>query len=218
MNSIFNYDNKFFRGVNKIIDCFYISILWLIFSIPIFTIGASTTALYETVHKVIRRSKGYVWRTFWDSFKSNFKKSTKMWLIMLVIFVVLLADCLICKEFLKQNSSLGSMYYFFCVMIILEYIWAIYTFSYNARFELGMKGIMKNGALLAIAHLPWSALIVLVLAIAVFGSMLTPIVFLIAPAGVFMIYELILEKIFRKLMTPEELKRELEEDMEDKEA
>ena len=61
---MFSYDNKLFDTINKIVDWLFVAILWLIFSIPVFTIGASTTAFFETVHKVICRSKGYVWRNF----------------------------------------------------------------------------------------------------------------------------------------------------------
>ena len=61
---MFSYDNKVFDVINKIVDWLFVSLLWLLFSLPVVTVGASTTALFETVHKVIRRGKGYVWRTF----------------------------------------------------------------------------------------------------------------------------------------------------------
>ena len=69
MDDLFNYDNKFFRFMNKVADGFYVSILWILFCIPIVTAGASTTALYYTVHKSLRRNRGYVWKNFWESFK-----------------------------------------------------------------------------------------------------------------------------------------------------
>lgn len=51
MNNIFSYDNGFFRVVNKIVDGFWASILWFVFSLPVVTAGASATAFYYTVHK-----------------------------------------------------------------------------------------------------------------------------------------------------------------------
>ena len=42
MENIFNYDNKFFRALSKLVDCVLLSALWVIFCIPVFTIGAST--------------------------------------------------------------------------------------------------------------------------------------------------------------------------------
>ena len=43
---IFNYDNPVWRCVGKLGDLILLNILWIICSIPIFTIGASTTAVY----------------------------------------------------------------------------------------------------------------------------------------------------------------------------
>lgn len=217
MGNIFNYNNKFFQVINKVVDCFYISILWLIFCIPIVTIGASTTALYDTTHRVLRRGEGYVWKTFWGSFKSNFKQTTKIWLIMLVIFVALFYDYQITKEFLEQGSSLGAFCYFFYIMMLFEYIWAIYTFCYSARFELNMKAVMKNGAILAVVKLPWSFLMILLFVIAVIIIPFMPIMLFLFPAAIAVIYEMILEKIFRQFMKPEDLEKEVQRDWEDHE-
>ena len=69
----FNLDNKFFNVMNKVADGFFLCILWTVFSLPVFTLGAATTALYYVVHKSLRGNRGYVWKGFWYFFKSNFK-------------------------------------------------------------------------------------------------------------------------------------------------
>jgi len=45
MNSLFSYDNKFFQAINKIADCFFLSVLWVLFSIPIITAGGKGTII-----------------------------------------------------------------------------------------------------------------------------------------------------------------------------
>ena len=55
----FKYDNKVFEVINAIVDLLVLGFFWIITSIPIFTMGASTTALYYTVNKSIRNKKGY---------------------------------------------------------------------------------------------------------------------------------------------------------------
>ena len=70
------FDNKIFQMLEKIIDCIYSSILWFIFSLPLITAGASTTALYYTVNKVIRYDRGNMSKEFFKAFKSNFRQST----------------------------------------------------------------------------------------------------------------------------------------------
>ena len=72
----FNWDNIVFQMLGKLVDCVWVSILWVICCIPVFTIGASTTALYYTVHKSIRGDRGYTTRTFFGAFRDNFKAAT----------------------------------------------------------------------------------------------------------------------------------------------
>lgn len=212
MNNIFNYDNKFFRTVNKIVDGFYASILWLIFSIPIVTFGASTTAFYYTVHKSLRGNRGYVWSSFWGAFKSNFKQTTKIWLVLLVLLAFLFADHQITFEFLKQGSSLGMLYYFFYIMMFFEAVWAVYIFAYSARFENGWKATMKNAAIIAVANLPWSFVVLALLIGASLVVYVSPLMITLMPAAVACLCDMFLEKIFRKYMTQEDLEREQELD------
>ena len=198
MSGIFNYDNKVFDVLNKAVDWVFVSTLWFLFSLPVFTIGASTTALFETVHKVIRKGKGYVWRTFWTTFKTNFKKTTKIWMIQLVVMILLFADMKIMQNFLEQGSKLGSLYYFFYISLFLMYVWIIYTCVYAARIEDGVKVTMKNAAFMAIMNLPWSVVIIALFIAAVILVSVSPICALILPTGVFVLYDLILMRVFNK--------------------
>ena len=43
---LFNYDNPVWRFIGKFWDVLIVNILWIICSIPVVTIGASTTARY----------------------------------------------------------------------------------------------------------------------------------------------------------------------------
>ena len=88
----FNWDNIVFQMLGKLVDCVWVSILWVICCIPVFTIGASTTALYYTVHKSIRGDRGYTTRTFFGAFRDNFKAATLPYLIWLAVMIVLGCD------------------------------------------------------------------------------------------------------------------------------
>lgn len=210
MNQIFNYDNGFFRVINKIVDAFYASVLWILFSLPIVTFGASTTAFYYTVHKSLCGNRGYIWRSFWSSFKSNFKQTTKIWLVLAVVFAFLFADSRIMLTFLEQESKLGSLYYFFYFAMFLWAVWTVYIFAYSARFENTMKATMKNAAIMAVLHLPWSLLVLVLLLAGGVVVYLSPVMITIVPSGVAVLYDMILEKIFRKYMSEEDLKKEEE--------
>ena len=79
-----NYDNKILSIVNVAVDMLILGIFWFVTSIPLVTIGASTTAVYYTVNKCIRNKKSYAYVEYWKAFKSNFKKSTLAFIVWLI--------------------------------------------------------------------------------------------------------------------------------------
>ena len=106
----FNWDNIVFQMLGKLVDCVWVSILWVICCIPVFTIGASTTALYYTVHKSIRGDRGYTTRTFFGAFRDNFKAATLPYLIWLAVMIVLSCDAYITYQVLKTGSMKGAFF------------------------------------------------------------------------------------------------------------
>lgn len=213
---MFRYDSKFFRVINKIVDCFYASALWLVFCLPVVTIGASTTALYYTVHKCIKGNRGYVWKSFWGAFKDHIKESIGISVIIEVVFCLVVVDKRLFLDMLNAGSSYGLFYYFFYILQFMILVWGIYIFTYRGRFALDWKNSMKNGAFLAVANLPRTLLIVLILIVAVVIVLISPFFVFLFPALVALLYDYILEPVFRKYMTPEEKEQEKELDMERK--
>jgi uncharacterized membrane protein YesL len=208
MNSFFNYDNKFSQIVNKIVNIFFISVLWLIWCIPIVTFGASTTAMYYTVNKVLRHNRSYVFTEFWGSFKRNFKQATLVWLILLVFGIIMWLDAYIMKAFYEAGSELGKFFVVFYVMMLFEVVLGTYIFANIARFENTTKEILKNSALMALAHLPWSLLILVLFVLAILLDIIMPPLILILPTIYMWMCNLILERIFRKYMSEDVLKEE----------
>ena len=82
MNRIFSYDSKFSRVVIKLCYACFLNLLWMLCSIPIITIGASTTALWYAGLKIIREQEYNAAGLFFRSFKQNFKQATVLWLIL----------------------------------------------------------------------------------------------------------------------------------------
>lgn len=207
MSKFLSTSNPIFAAIEQVIDVAYLSILWLIFSIPVITIGASTTALYYTATKVIRHRRGYMFREFWRGFKSNFKQSTCIWLIYLAGILVLLADIRIMKLF-GGGTVINFMQYSFAMLMVILTAIVIYALAYTARFEQTMKRILLNSVLMAVRHLPWTLLMLVVLAAAVFFVYIMGIAFVLAPAIAALLNSMILERIFVQYMSEEDRKKE----------
>ncbi len=210
MGELFNLDNKFFQGINKIVDCVCLSFLWVLLCIPVVTAGAATTALYYTVNKVIRNNRSYIWKEFWHAFRTNFKQSTLVWLILIFIYAIMGIDCYIMFQYAKAGVSYGSLYIVFAVLMLIATMWANYLFPYMARFENTLKAVLKNCVIMALLNLGKSVvLLVLFLAALVVTYVFFPAI-MILPAVYMLLANFILEKVFVKYMTPEDIEAEKE--------
>lgn len=212
---IFDLDNKFNRALTKIVDCVLLSILWMVSSIPIVTIGASTTALYYAVHKVILHNRGYVWRDYWAAFRSNFKKSTIAWIIMLVVAAIFGIDINIMRQFSELGEKIGSIYTVFYVFLAVELVWANYVFSYMARFEDKLGRIFRNTVVIMLMNLIWSLLVLIMFAVACYVVYIFPPAILIIPSAYMICLDDTVERVYVKYMTPEQLEEEKERNMDD---
>lgn len=210
MGELFNLDNKFFQGINKIVDCVCLSFLWLLLCIPVVTAGAATTALYYTVNKVIRNNRGYIWKEFWHAFRTNFKQSTLVWLILIFIYAIMGIDCYIMFQFAKAGVSYGSLYIVFAVLMLIVTMWANYLFPYMARFENTLKAVLKNCVIMALLNLGKSFVLLVLLLVALVVAYIFFPAIMILPAVYMLLANLILEKVFVKYMTPEDIEAEKE--------
>ena len=71
MNRIFDMDNPLWRFLGKLADLMILNILFLLCSIPIFTIGASLTGVYYVCLKIKEQEEGYIVRNFFKSISSG---------------------------------------------------------------------------------------------------------------------------------------------------
>lgn len=131
LNRIFNVDNAVFRFFQTVGYIWWLHILWLVCSLPIITIGASTTALCYSCMKLHRR-EGYATRNFFHSFKENFGQATILFLFFLVIGGILLADFVICG---RMDSVTGGLFRCGAAALSIPYCMTLlYAFAVQAQF------------------------------------------------------------------------------------
>ena len=208
MAGLFNYENKLMTGLNKICDCMMVSVLWCVLSIPIVTVGATTTALYYVVNKSIRHSRGYAYKEFFSAFKSNFKQSTIVWLVNLALLLFGAYDCYILYQLQGEISGANIIMAVIMALLIFLIMWMTYVYPYMARFALPTKALMKNCAIIAIANFFWSLLLLVLFVVAIVAFVLLPPIALFLPVIYMVIANRILEKVFRKYMSDEDIEAE----------
>ena len=155
LQGLFNYDNPVWRFIGKLGDLIILNVLWIVCSIPIFTIGASTTAVYYVTLKMVRDEEDSTIKSFFRSFKSNFKQATAIWLILLAAGAVLAFDFWFFttgQMNLSGNVKTVMMAIFGGFLLILSFIFT-YVFPLQARFYNPVKRTLFNAFFMSIRHL-----------------------------------------------------------------
>ncbi len=150
MGKWFGLDSKFYKYGTLLADLIILTVLWLICSIPIFTIGASTTALYYVTTRQLSNREGYVSRDFFKSFKRNFLESTAVTLILGVIAAVLLVNI----NLFEPETTIDAIFYLVQFVMLYELlIVTIYVFPVLSRFDLKLGALLKTSFFMANRHL-----------------------------------------------------------------
>ena len=215
MKGLFSYDSPVMGALTAIGDCICLSAMWLLFSLPLITIGASTTAMYAAAYHVIRKKEGGLWRSFWEAFKDNFKRSTLIWLVVLVVMALLTVDIFVLRYIRLSGGAMGILYWPVIAIWCVALTWAVYTAAYAARFNGSVREVLKYGAMLMALH-PIKALGVLLLLLGGLAmTLLVPFMALIVPAAVFVLCSFTTERVFRLHMRPEDLASETDDNNEE---
>ena len=80
MGKILSIDSPLWMILNKITDTIVLSLLFIVTSVPIVTMGSSLCALYYMMFRIADNTEGHIVRGYFKAFKENFKKSTPVWL------------------------------------------------------------------------------------------------------------------------------------------
>lgn len=200
MGKIFNLDGPFMTAMTKLFDILILSLVWILFSIPVITIGASTTALYYTAVKGIRRNRGYVFKNFWKSFKLNFLPATVMWVMILIV------DYIIWFNYANIGFFGGVLVYAIylvdIIMLAISMCFTLYVFPILSRFNLTKKQLITTSMTLAIRHLPWTIVMLVIFAGTLLAAnyllFLFPPVLLLLPGVSGVLYSFPMEKVLKQ--------------------
>lgn len=207
MRRLLDINNPIMRFLTAMFDLMALSVLWVVFSLPIFTMGAASTALYSAAYHHVREGEDYLWNSFFSAFKENFRRSTLTWLVALAILGFLGADALLLRSLILQGYSFGWFYGVTLALVVLALTWTVYLAAYAARFNGTVKEVLRYSFMLLRAH-PVKMLCVMVLVVGGIALALTlPAMVAFIPATVYWAATFPIEWTFLKHMRPEDKAR-----------
>lgn len=207
MKKFFDQDNPFNLVMGRLFDLLLLNLLWFAASIPLFTIGASTIALYDTALKMVRDKERGIVRDFLASFRSNFFKSIPVTLILAAVLGILVTDLHVLGR--EEHEGAAIMYGGCIVFLIALSVLASYIFPLMARFDNTVKNTFLNAGKIAAAHLPQTMFILAINSTPFLWFLISPETFamvfwiwiLIGTSGTAFINSFFLELIFEGLIS-----------------
>lgn len=137
-----------------IFNIMVLNVLWTVCSLPVVTIGASTTALNYTCIKLRRDEGDGVIRMFFRSFARNIRQALIIWTVMLCILIILSSGLIQALGNINAGHSLAvPAAVFLVIAILLMLLLFTYTFMVLARFENTMFRTVTNAVYFIVSNI-----------------------------------------------------------------
>lgn len=137
----FSPESPFYKFISRLWDVIVLNFMWIVFSLPIVTIGASTVAAFSVAIKMVDDEEGYIARSFVKAFKENLKQGIILGLMTFASIYVVYLNFMLFNA-IKSNplplliiGILGSVVFLFSFL---------YAYPLIARYENSIVKTLKN--------------------------------------------------------------------------
>ena len=151
-------DSFFGRFMTKLGIIIAANIMFVLLSIPFFTIGAGFSALYYVMFRTLR-GDGVVnpFKEFWAGLKANFKQATISWIIFVLLIAFLLTDIRICKAAGGALDLVKIAVYALGAAAVIIYLYLIPVMT---AFRDTLPHLIRNAVYFLIKK-PWKTVVIL---------------------------------------------------------
>ena len=151
MKGIFDYDSKFTQALLKFADIIILNALYLLFSLPIVTIGAAQAGLYTGFRVMIDpEDDSSCAAAFLRGFKNGFTIITPVWLIL--SGVVFFAGWSLISTYIIELMGDFAPTIISIIVLVVAIIFQTLAPIFHSRFSCTRRQLVKNVWYLFLAH------------------------------------------------------------------
>ena len=154
MWNLFNQEHLIGRTLTRIVDLVILNIVYLLFCLPVVTIGAATSALYYVTTRMADGTYVSPLRDFWKGFRENFRAIAPIWAVSLLYGVCLATVFWMNGLRIWGSGHTGWIYVVLVLVAVLLVMLCEWVFALQMRFENTRKELLKNAALFLARYLP----------------------------------------------------------------
>ena len=159
--------NGFYRLMTKFAWMVVLSILWLVCSIPLITIGASTAALHSITMKMVRDEEGTIVSGFFTALRRNLRQGILLTLFVSAWFMMIWANWNYTLGFSGYVRYLGGA--MFALLLFVGLLTITVLFHVQARFAMSVKQTLLVSMRMALGCLPQSVALLLLAAVMLYA-------------------------------------------------
>ena len=190
-----------YRAGKSIGDVVTISLLFVVFCLPVFTIGVSVSALYYTVYRRYFKKDDNISKNFMSAFKCNLKNGIIIHIIYSA-YSAIVGFNIYFSLFGFNGTKLPEWYTVISFIPVLPLVFTLpFLYPLVARFSNSVKGTIKNSFTLCMMNFPKFLLIWLIAAAALLICVAFPPALLLVPTGAVCLIQLITEKAFAAVIS-----------------
>ena len=154
MKNLFNLESPLMQMLTRVGDMILLNAMFLVCSIPVFTMGASLAALHKMLQQVVNESDTGTVKGFFKAFRANFKQATGLWLIVLLVIVSLFCDYLLVVTYFSGSEAVKWMLGLLAVLAVLVACVCVYMIPLLVRYENSLRQHLSNAIILSVIKLP----------------------------------------------------------------
>jgi len=195
------YDSPIMCGIGKVMDILWLSTLWFLCCLPVVTIGASTTALYYTSVKAIRRNRGYVTKTFFHALRMNFFPALGIWILYMAGIVLFYINFVFAAALKDDSFRFFTVAVYGCLAFVVLSV-GCYAYPVLSRCSMKCFEILRFSAGLMVKHFPYTFLMVLTVVLCAAAMWYVPLFTFCLPVVGTLFFSVFMEKVLIRY-TPE---------------
>jgi len=121
-------------------DLLVLSLIGILASLPVFTLGVSLTALFRVIGRILRKEDGYMWPEFWRAFKENFCPSIGYSIFFTGVEALVVMNL---YQIYKTGASNLPLTVGFTALAVLLLMLSLYVYALISRFSFRTISYLK---------------------------------------------------------------------------
>lgn len=171
---LFSIDGKIYRTLEQVWQVMELSLLFLLGSVPIVTIGASTAAMFRVRFDMVEEGSVPIASRFWAAYRHGLKRAVSAWLMMIAGFAGLFA------VYWGVASLMNGSQYVLMPVVVVGAVWMLVCvnvlplLAFSSAWSVPLGTLFREAASLALGHVLQSAVMVCVLLAAMLSVAFVP--------------------------------------------